>query len=86
MTYKFQGHLQILFRPSWSSSYGSWNYNYLCNQSLPPLKLCVRANVYAMHHYVIKFVSDLRQVADFLGVLLFPPPIKLTATMELTYC
>jgi hypothetical protein len=24
---------------SWSSSYGSWIYNYLCNQCLSPLKL-----------------------------------------------
>ena len=31
--------------------------------------------------YVIKFVSDLRQVGGFLRVLLFPPPIKLTATV-----
>jgi len=31
--------------------------------------------------YVIKFVSDLRQVGGFLRVLLFPPPIKLTATI-----
>ena len=23
----------------WSSSYGSWMYNYLCNQCLSPLKL-----------------------------------------------
>ena len=29
-------------------------------------------------HYVIKFVSDLRQVGCFLRVLRFPPPIKLT--------
>ena len=28
--------------------------------------------------YVIKFVSDLWQVSDFLRVLWFPPPIKLT--------
>ena len=28
---------------------------------------------------MIKFVSDLRQVGDFLRVLGFPPPIKLTA-------
>jgi hypothetical protein len=28
--------------------------------------------------YVIKFVSDLRQVGGFLRVLRFPPPIKLT--------
>jgi hypothetical protein len=29
-------------------------------------------------HYVIKFVSDLRQVCGFLRVLQFPPSIKLT--------
>ena len=27
--------------PSWSWSYGSWIYNYLCNQCLSPLTLCV---------------------------------------------
>ena len=32
-------------------------------------------------HYVIKFVSDLRQVGGFLWVLRFPPPIKLTTTI-----
>ena len=26
--------------PSWSWSYDSWVYNYLCNQCLSPLKLC----------------------------------------------
>ena len=34
-------------------------------------------------YYVIKFVSDLRKVGDFLRVLWllrFPPPIKLTST------
>ena len=31
-----------------------------------------------VQHYMIKFVSDLRQVGGFLRVLLFPPPIKLT--------
>ena len=35
--------------------------------------------VYSIQHYVIKFVSDLRQVSGFLRVLQFPPPIKLTA-------
>jgi hypothetical protein len=34
--------------------------------------------VYSIQHYVIKFVSDLRQVCGFLRVLGFPPPIKLT--------
>jgi hypothetical protein len=32
--------------------------------------------MYSLQHYVIKFVSELRQVGGF---LLFPPPIKLTA-------
>jgi len=35
----------------------------------------------AIQHYVMKFVSDLRQVSCFLLVLWFPPPIKLTATI-----
>ena len=34
-----------------------------------------------VQHYVIKFVSDLRQVGDILRVLRFPQPIKLTATI-----
>ena len=33
--------------------------------------------VYSIQHYVIKFISDLRQVGDFLEVLRLPPPIKL---------
>ena len=37
--------------------------------------------VYSIQHYVIKFVSDLRKVGGLLWVLLFPPPIKLTATI-----
>ena len=36
--------------------------------------------VYSMQHYMIKFVSNLRQVRGFLLVLRFPPPIKLTTT------
>ena len=34
--------------------------------------------VYSIQHYVIKFVSDLRQVGGFFQVLRFPPQIKLT--------
>ena len=67
--------------PTWSWSHGSWIYNYLCNQCLSPLQLrsnLVHDKVYSIH-YVIKFVSDLRQVGDFLHVIWFPPPIKLTA-------
>jgi len=44
----------------------------------------VHGEVYSIQHYVIKFVSDLRQAGGFLWVLQFPPPIKLTAKMK--YC
>ena len=37
--------------------------------------------LYSIQHYVIKIVSDLRQVCCFLQVLRFPPPIKLTTTI-----
>jgi len=39
----------------------------------------VPCEVYSIQRYVIKFVSDLRQVGGFLWVLQFPPLIKLTA-------
>jgi len=32
----------LLSGPSWSWSYASWIYNYLCNQYLSPLMLWVR--------------------------------------------
>jgi hypothetical protein len=38
----------------------------------------VHGEVYSIQHYVMKFISDLRQVGGFLR---FPPPIKLTATI-----
>jgi hypothetical protein len=50
-------------------SYGSWIYNYLCHQCLSPVNAWVRIPVtpglYSIQHYVIKFVSDLRQVGGF---------------------
>ena len=36
---------------------------------------------YAIQHYVIKFVTDLRYVGGLHRVLKFPPPIKLTTTV-----
>ena len=41
------------------------------------------SQVYTIHYYVMKFVSDLRQVGGFLRVFRFPPPIKLTAMIYL---
>ena len=55
--------------------------------------------VYSVQHHVITVVNDLRQVGDFLRVLRFNPPIKLTGmdiaiillkvaliTITLTHC
>jgi hypothetical protein len=42
--------------------------------------------VYSIQHYVIKFISDLRQVSGFFWVLQFSPPLKLTAMIYLKYC
>ena len=50
-------------------------------QSVPITTIVVRSNPAQPQHFVIKFVSDLRQVNGFLRVLLFTPPIKLTATI-----
>jgi hypothetical protein len=67
---------------SWPWSYGSWIYNYLCNQCLSPLKSEFKPRSWwDVQHYVMKFVSDLQQVGGFLWVLRFPPPIKLTTTI-----
>ena len=41
----------------------------------------VYGEVYSIQHYVIKFVSDLRQVGGFLRAPRFPPQIQLTATI-----
>ena len=46
----------------------------------------VHGEVYSIQNYVIRFVSDFRQVGGFLRVLEFLPPIKLTATIYLKYC
>ena len=60
-------------------------------QSVPIITNVVSSNpaygeLYSIQHYVIKFVSAMQQADGFLGVLWFPPPIKLTATIEHKYC
>jgi hypothetical protein len=37
-----KGFIYYIFQTLWSWSYGSWIFNYLCNQCLSPLKLWVR--------------------------------------------
>ena len=55
-------------------------------QSLPITTKVVSSNTahgeaYSIQDYVINFVSDLRQVGDFLQVHRFHPPIQLTTTI-----
>ena len=55
-------------------------------QSVPTITKVVSSNpahgeLYSIQHYVIKFISDSRQVGGFLRLLRFPPPINLTATI-----
>jgi hypothetical protein len=59
---------------SWSRSYSSSIYNYLCNLGVSLLKLSsipVHGEVYSIQHYVIKFVTDMRQIGGFLEVMVF---------------
>jgi hypothetical protein len=63
-----------------------WYLDLKLSKQSVPITTVVSSNpvhdeVYSIQHYVIKFVSDLRQVGGFLWVLRFPPPIKLTATI-----
>jgi len=39
--------LQCRWRPKWLWSYGSWIYNYLCNQCLSQLRLWVQIPIMA---------------------------------------
>ena len=75
--------LYIYLEGMWS--YGSWIYNYLCNQCLSPLTLWVKIPLMARCTWynimLIKFVSDLWQIGGFLWVLRFSSPIKLTFTI-----
>ena len=75
--------LQQLEGPPWSWSYSSSIFTVSSTISAYHHSYCEfkSRSGWAVKHYVIKFVSDLRQVGGFLWVLRFPPPIKLTATI-----
>ena len=65
--------------PSWPWSYGSWIYIYICNHlpiTTDVVGLTPAQGEDPVQHYVIQFVSDLRQVGGVLRVLLFPLPIN----------
>jgi hypothetical protein len=54
--------------PSWSWSYGSWVYNYLCNRFLSPLMLWIRIPHRARYYKDLKHDRD-KLVGWFYGVL-----------------
>ena len=62
--------------PLWPWSYGSWIYNYLCNQCLSSLTLWLRISLWrgVLDTTLCDiFVSNLRQGCGFFCVLQFPP-------------
>jgi zinc transporter ZupT len=68
---------------SWIFAAGAGMFIYVSLSNLVSMCTVVSSNpahgeVYSIQYYVIKFVSDLRQIDSFLRVLRFPPPIKLT--------
>ena len=87
LSYTFQtSKFDFLFTTSiYSKIYITLQLQNVPVQSLHIITKVVSSNpihgeVCSIQHYVIKFVSDLRQVSGFLSVLQFRPPIKLTAT------
>ena len=69
----------------WSWSYGSWIYNYQCNQWLSPLMLWDRILFRRCILDTCLSVTCDRSVV-FSGYFRFPLPIKPTATIKLKYC
>ena len=68
---------------SWSRSYGSWIYNYLCNQCLSPLTLLVRIPLRrGLVNITFYYDKVCQWLAAGLQVLWFPPPIKLTTSIS----
>jgi hypothetical protein len=76
--------LLFLFQtePSWPWSYGSWIYNYLCNQYLSPLMLWVRISIRARCTTLCDKVCQWLAIGQWFSPgPRFHPPIKLTATI-----
>ena len=62
------------FLSPFHKDYLTTNFNLTTKTTLT---IKILPEVYSIQHYVIKFVSDLRQVSGFLQVPQFSPPIKL---------
>jgi hypothetical protein len=77
----------VVFYSASPRAYGSWVYNYLYTISAYHRWWCEFESLsgWGVQHYVKKFVSGLWQVGDFLRVLRFPPPIKLTTKIHVPF-
>jgi hypothetical protein len=53
--------------PSWSWSYGSWIYNYLCNQCLSPLNLWARVMVMVFNTTMFQQYFSYIVAVSFIG-------------------
>ena len=75
-----RGHDGIFFLCSYTLSYICGGRRDRDRMAVLPVQSVRIPNgeVYSIQQYMIKFVSDLRQVGDFLW---FPPPIKVTTTI-----
>ena len=82
---KWNGVLTFVFPVSWlswSCSYGSWIYNYLCNQWISPPKFEFRSWRGALDTTLCDKVYQWLAIGLwFFSVTPFPPPIKLTTTV-----
>jgi hypothetical protein len=58
-----------------------WNIHIYIYKQRKYIVIVPKSKLFAIQHYVIKFVSDLQQVGGFLSVFWFSPPMKLTATI-----
>ena len=65
---------------SWSGSYGSWSYNYLCNQYLSPLMLWVQISIRA------RCTTTCDKVCQWLVTGLWFSPGPLVSTTNKTDC
>jgi hypothetical protein len=75
------GFIKKLGWPSWPWSYGSWIYNYLCNQCLSPLMLWVQISIRARRTTLCDKVCQ--WLATGWWFFLGPP---FSTTIQLKYC
>ena len=69
----------IYYGPSWPWSYGSWTYNYLCNQCILPLVLWVRFSIRARYTTVFVNVCPCLPIGRWFSL---GPPVSSTNKIQ----